>query len=816
MLNRVLSRPFFYNYKRGSQSDPPGKPPKGDPQAKEDRDTSVRTPGRASNAQTGDTGTHRASEDGPHDLESENSKQDTSGSFILVNNSDTAIKPEDEEVDEEFKTPVLDTADDALSATESSTTDYGVPFFPPVVSPAAASPSHSQESLAFNVQPSRTGILSDISEAEESSVCDVYGSREGSPNPDQLPVPSPDGPKRELSFASFGSSYPSSSPFSVTKASSEVASPQWACGGLQPTADAVLQSPSSTPMSRPPAVGVPSTPRNSLLDTRVQTPDPALTNSDAVANVVPLSSTLQAVAAAGETLRNDNLEGRSPVRAPDTDNTVGTLAQTPILPSPPSTSILESVRAGTESCGSIPSPGPTAAGPTVAVASPEDGGKNLGGAVRTVVDPPATHRWTGPPHTADRPNWALAPEEQSPSTNLATATVSPSGEGKDSSSVSAPVIPPALRKRTGPPHTADRPNWALAPDQPAKPKSSRGRPSRGSGRSWARGSNAIPLGSRNRGHSWASGSQVSGANEELVSETSHCISVVAPEVVSSVADDTTNHPNTRDREKSAGRIQDGPAQWLEHIDTWLAESAQASPASQPNVVNRFSLTPDDHRRNYSEASVSGCNPEAPAWQPASTSPISTTREARLASPYTNTDVERLRRMLRNSGIQSSSSGGPRLHRKSSPNFGSPAKQSSELKGRDSVRVACGAPAGTRIRAVQIANHFEPFRPSPEDIYQPQSRYPAPTPLSTLQSTPKSVLRSSTDWHPADHSFTNTPSRRRDNSQSSPSYSFREQSSVRSFAGMSEGDHDLPPRPESFATPGTRRSTRRLTAEPMRG
>ena len=47
-------------------------------------------------------------------------KQDTSGSFILVDTSGTANKPEDEEVDEEFTTPVLGEADETLPSSESS------------------------------------------------------------------------------------------------------------------------------------------------------------------------------------------------------------------------------------------------------------------------------------------------------------------------------------------------------------------------------------------------------------------------------------------------------------------------------------------------------------------------------------------------------------------------------------------------------------------------------------------------------------------------------------------------------------------------
>ena len=194
MLNRVLSRPFFYSYKRNSQSGPSVKPAKSDVETKSEDCEPTRVtpvPESASNARTSSPATpkvctiepcdfgercsfhaqdatppdgsgvriglysrsdvslrrtqrrprsstisqrpvifqpfHDPTKRAPIVLEGLDqpaaetlTKQDTSGSFILVDTSGTANKPEDEEVDEEFTTPVLGEADETLPSSGSS------------------------------------------------------------------------------------------------------------------------------------------------------------------------------------------------------------------------------------------------------------------------------------------------------------------------------------------------------------------------------------------------------------------------------------------------------------------------------------------------------------------------------------------------------------------------------------------------------------------------------------------------------------------------------------------------------------------------
>ena len=457
-----------------------------------------------------------------------------------------------------------------------------------------------------------------------------------------------------------------------------------------------------------------------------------------------------------------------------------------------------------------------------------------------VVIPPSTHkpssRPTGAPHTAERPNWALAPDEPSPSPATTVASL-PRDEEKNASSCQAAVVPTVFPRRTGAPHTADRPNWALAPDEPPKPRPTRGRQSRGRGRSWARGSNAIPLGPRGRRESGASRPGPSYTREEeLIYETGpHNIPEGSPAYVSSAGygmDQSGPQPATVHVGYGSGRVQaqDGPAQWLEHIDTWLADSPQApSPASRrfSTASLTASLTPGGHRRMYSETSTrqptSGHFSQTP-------SPMSASRAAPRASPYTDMDVERLRRMLRNSGLQENTGrSGDRdtgLRRQPYRNFDSDARgrqqSGGEFKGRDSVRVIYCASPRSRGRTVQVTNHFAPYQPEPEDmIRQPRARYFAPTPPGTQRSTPTSAVpRAFPEARQrADELFTSTPPRGWDHSQSSPSYSFGgRRGSVRSFTSVGvEGDgNGLPARPQSFASPSPRTGRiRRLTAEPMR-
>ncbi len=478
----------------------------------------------------------------------------------------------------------------------------------------------------FSIPPTQTGMLSDISEAEESSLDEVSISRGTPPASVQMPALSVEGPKQDLSFASFGSSYPSSTPYRDAVTSPEAARSYCIRGGEEAIAEAVDDSSEYAPESQLQVVVMASDPvlpvtpsRSSHVEEQVQTPDNAVhteSQSDVVLTAELLSSLeAQAVSTTSQTPCAESLEGHKAIQASDTEQAL-CLQVSSSIPFP---------QAGSEKV-SAPSP--------IVVESVEAGS-------------PSTQR-----------GYVPTPSE---STSVPANVSAPSREeDKNPSSASAPVVPPTpyKRLRIGAPHTADRPNWALAPDEPAEPKPVRSRQSGGRGRGRGRrgrvtGSNAIPLGSRNR-------TQDGAAPEE---HSSH-----APQALASAAYVREKSEATQPslvQQRSARALQDGPAQWLERIDSWLEESAQAPssaiqhdttspcPTTSPaeSLLPAASLTPKGSQGICSETSTGGLNPDASASSSQFTQTPFTFGAAPQTSPYASPEVERLRDMLRNSGVQ---------------------------------------------------------------------------------------------------------------------------------------------------------------------
>ncbi len=459
---------------------------------------------------------------------------------------------------------------------------------------------------------------------------EVSVSRETPPASVQMPALSVEDPKRDLSFASFGSSYPSSTPYRDAATSPEAARSYCIRGGAQAIVEAVDNSSEYAPGSQLQVVAtasdpvLPATPsRSSLVEEPLQTSDNAAhteSQSD-VLTAEPLSSLeAQTVSTTSQTPCAESLEGHHAIQASDTEQAIC---------SPVSTLV----------------PFPQARSEELSAPSP------------TVVAESSSSRRD------------CAPTPFGATSVPANVSAPSREEGKNPSSASVTVVPPApyKRLRIGAPHTADRPNWALAPDEPAESKPMRTRQSRGRGRGRGRGrvtgSNAIPLGLRTRKESGA-------APEE---HSSH-----APQALASAACVREKSEATQPsivQQRPARALQDGPAQWLERIDSWLEESAQAPssaiqhdttspcPTTSPagSLLPAASLTPNGHQGICSETSTGGLNPDASISSSQFTQNPSTFQfgTAPQASPYASPEVERLRDMLRNSGVQdaaSSSSG----------------------------------------------------------------------------------------------------------------------------------------------------------------
>ena len=266
------------------------------------------------------------------------------------------------------------------------------------------------------------------------------------------------------------------------------------------------------------------------------------------------------------------------------------------------------------------------------------------------VVPPASASCTpiraSTPHTAERPNWALAPDAPAP--GPPTSIVTPKA------------------------HTPDHPNWALAKDEPKSLPDRRSRSrSRGRGRGGTRPSSVI----RDSEQWTRRGSRSSNASRpEQLPRTAPTSTVVSPQQKSECGDTLPVVPN------QPANLEDGPQQWLNRVNSWVEQTSRGG-RTRPGTPDRDSnakcastsssspkeppIRPQRHSRT-----TSGLNPHAPVWTPAPRARCETPSDSDSAPPVAQSesspstgsvrgpfsfgvdaDIDRLRDMLRNCGIQ---------------------------------------------------------------------------------------------------------------------------------------------------------------------
>ena len=303
----------------------------------------------------------------------------------------------------------------------------------------------------------------------------------------------------------------------------------------------------------------------------------------------------------------------------------------------------------------------------------------------------------------------------------------------------------ALKKRGGAPHTAERPNWALAPDEPPALTGNTSRQSRQRRRGKGRADGEATSKPNSREHSRVRGSNASRPSqtkslkprvvtpppstktpvEEKNPVAPHILlTPVHAEVKTSserpgpVSDPATmevrilvdppagskgperskqlelavedvqpvQEASKKRRSKSSKGPNEGPEQWLERVNSWigqtqsvaLQESSQitsgsmsvctepSAPSSAPGPSDRETVpTSSDYVGPSVEKPSHRLNKNAPAWEPRTRTPTRASSEAvtsptRSAAPSpalgafaygVDADIENLRVMLRNCGIR---------------------------------------------------------------------------------------------------------------------------------------------------------------------
>ncbi|TBU33181.1 hypothetical protein BD311DRAFT_479441 [Dichomitus squalens] len=613
MFIRVISRGLF---KRGSQVDLGGRPPRekknsnedtkllqqltSDPGDEQPLESMPEITAGASSKQTArpDVGdktqpvtpevperqtdnNHHVREDSSKAHKPEQRQSEASSPLIVVNASGAGIKTEEaEDADEVFQTPLSQTPHLGLPGeASSSVTPPGIERFLNVPGLLKTSPCMPPGVLAMDSQPTQ-GMLSDITEAEEPSVRDSF-VQDATPSPDLLSG-------RTLSCSSFGSSYPSSPELRDVKTTYQVLETSASISAAQSEFREAERSP-----GRPPY--------------------PVALQPDFVPFVVAPLLSSSSVNRPGKREAGHDYDGgceRGPKDEGDdepkvehngeykADSHPASFATTGLCPSASTYAdatnlALQHPEIAADILRQPLSSASTSSRPSNCPTPSES-------CITTLNTPPASGRCSpnpkkaNLPHTSVRPNWALASDI----------------------------------------HTPDRPNWAVAPKA--------GRQARSRGRGKGRRGTSVSA-------------AVSGTEQSICADTLPATSCAAT------------------------GSRDGPQQWLTRVNSWMEQTPRAvkiptttlMPEKGLQTTSRpFPAEPMSQWGRHSRSSTSVLNPRAPTWSPptrvrrlsvSETESEGPTAESR-SSPSANSvrrpltfavdaDIDRLRDMLRSCGIQ---------------------------------------------------------------------------------------------------------------------------------------------------------------------
>ncbi|PIL37305.1 hypothetical protein GSI_00998 [Ganoderma sinense ZZ0214-1] len=562
---------------------------------------------------------------------SSHASSESDASYVFGDTTGVAVSAEDdaEEADEIFQTPLHQTPFLAHPEDGTSTKQRFIEHFDDAVCPSKTpSPDAPPDMPAMESRPTQS-MLSDITEADESGPQDL-SMRESKLSSNLLRV-------RTLSFSSFGSSYPSSCfgspspnnpPNGMTTTCSITLCPEAPISVSSPADDGLTQSTAQLAS-------------HEVADPGQRPSTTASSTSDFVPFIVEPLLSSSSIDQLGEEEVLDNDEHKDAHEA---------------RPEPMPTSMT----------GVIPSASTYADATNLALQHPELASDilrrplssaspskfptpSVSCSVSLQVVPPASASCTpiraGTPHTAERPNWALAPDVVAPGRPGSAATPKE--------------------------HTSENPNWAFAKNEAKSPASRR---SRSRSRAQGRGGTRPPSTTRGAEQWTCRVSLIPDTDQaEPATQTVPTSAIVSPK-------QKVECYNALPVPSEAANLEDGPQQWLNRVNTWVEQTsrgpktcpgtpdpdADAKCAStSPSTPKEPSIQPQRHSRT-----TSGLNPHAPVWTPAPRARCQTPSDSDSAPPPTQSesspstssvrgpftfgvdaDIDRLRDMLRNCGIQ---------------------------------------------------------------------------------------------------------------------------------------------------------------------
>ncbi|KAM5535526.1 hypothetical protein V8D89_010863 [Ganoderma adspersum] len=558
------------------------------------------------------------------------------GSSCLFEDTAGAVanaEDETDDVDEIFQTPLHQTPFLGHPEDGTSSKQRFIEHFDDTVRPSKTPSLNGPPDIPTMESQPTQGMLSDITEADESGAQNL-STQESKHSLNLLRV-------RTLSFSSFGSSYPSS-----CFGSPALNSPP--LNGVTTTCAVTLSSEASISVSPPADVRLAqSTPQlksHEIANSGERLSTAESSPSDFVPFVVEplLSSNSAHQLGRDESLdeHKDTLEAEAapiPTATTSVVPSASTYADATnlALQHPEMASDILRRPLSSASASGCPSKFPT---PAVSCS------------VSLQVVPPASASCTpiraGTPHTAERPNWALAPDVPAPG-------------------------PPALAA-TPKEHKAEHPNWALAKHEPESPADRRSRSrSRGRGRGGT-GPSSVARGVEQWTRRGSRSSDANRANQ--VPRIGPTSTVISPKQKSECGDALQTVPS------QATNLEDEPQQWLNRVNSWVEQTSRGTTTcpitldrdSDTKCVSTLSSSPKEPATQPQRHSrtTSGLNPHAPVWTPAprarcqtpsdsdSAPPVAQSESSPSTSsargPFTfgvDADIDRLRDMLRNCGIQ---------------------------------------------------------------------------------------------------------------------------------------------------------------------
>ncbi|KAI1796219.1 hypothetical protein LXA43DRAFT_658194 [Ganoderma leucocontextum] len=494
-------------------------------------------------------------------------------------------------------------------------------------------------------------MLSDITEADEPNAQDI-SIQDSKPSPSLLHV-------RTLSFSSFGSPYPSSCFGSPSPNSPQFYNVTTTC--VDSRVATSVPSPNHLVLAQTTAQSAshevaslaepPSSPDSSTSDLVPFVVEPLLSSysvnepaanegladerkNEYGADIVPMPTTTTSVVPSASTYA----DATNVSSVPDSVAFQSSLSYQLALQHPEMASDILRRPLSSASASGCPSKFPT---PSVSCS------------VSLQVVPPASSACTpmraSTPHTTERPNWALAPDVRSPGLpNLVMASKA---------------------------HTAEHPNWALAKDgqKATAGRQSRSR-SRGRGRSGTRPP-SITRGAQAEQRTRRGGQGSDADRTEPAPKTIPTSAVVSPKQPPECGDALPAVPS------QTADLEDGPQQWLNRVNSWVEQTSRGAKTC-PGTPDRDSdakcaittpsspKEPSSQPQCHSRTTTSGLNPHAPAWTPTPRARCQTPSDSDSAPPATqgqsspstssvrgpftfgvDADIDRLRDMLRNCGIQ---------------------------------------------------------------------------------------------------------------------------------------------------------------------